>query len=222
MQHHVNPNPTRYAKLYLGDHVLHRTSHLSRTLEPVWNENFEFHGNLKTLLANKLQVQVSDYDIGGKNLGHSHSAAAENDLGSATFDLSDVQTADFEGEARLSVQGSIKLKFSWAPAKVLKKGEMFVKHKGDVVTSMGKYVKNEFTLWYAENNGRSGGSHAAPNPTLTLTLTLTHTLTRTLALALTRRESRGLEVVSDGLRRQKRCAELPYLPGRRERDGRKV
>ena len=91
MQHHVNPNPTRYAKLYLGDHVLHRTSHLSRTLDPVWNENFEFHGNLKTLLANKLQVQVSDYDIGGKNLGHSQAAAAENDLGSATFDLSDVQ-----------------------------------------------------------------------------------------------------------------------------------
>ena len=179
MQHHVNPNPTRYAKLYLGDHVLHRTSHLSRTLDPVWNENFEFHGNLKTLLANKLQVQVSDYDIGGKNLGNSQAAAAENDLGSATFDLSDVQTADFEGEARLSVQGSIKLKFSWAPAKVLKKGDMFVKHKGDVVTSMGKYVKNEFTLWYAENNGRSGGSHAAPNPNANPNAN-PNTLTRTL------------------------------------------
>merc|ERR1711935_63230 len=80
-----------------------------------------------------------------------------NDLGSATFDLSDVQAADFEGESALSVQGTITLKISWAPAKVLKKSEMFVKHKGDVVTSMGKYVKHEFTLWYAQNNGGSGG-----------------------------------------------------------------
>merc|ERR1712194_709219 len=80
-----------------------------------WNENFEFHGSLKSLLANKLEVHVRDYDIGGKNAGHSTAAAAENDLGSATFDL----------------------------------------------TSMGKYVKHEFTLWYAQNNGGSGGSHTA-------------------------------------------------------------
>ena len=181
----------------------------------MWNENFEFHGVLKDLLKHKLEVNVRDHDIGGKNVGHSAAAAAENDLGSATFDLSDVQTADYEGESALSVQvkqpcsrpypytlypnpdpnpnpdpdpdpspnpnpdpspnpnpnpnldpnpnphqGTITLKISWAPAKVLKKSEMFVKHKGDVVTSMGKYVKHEFTLWYAQNNG---GSNPNPN-----------------------------------------------------------
>jgi len=150
-----------YAKLFLGEHVLHKTSHANKTLDPVWNENFEFHGSLKKLLANKLEVNVRDHDPAVKNVGHAAAAAAENDLGSATFDLSDVQTADFEGESALSVQGTITLRISWAPAKVLKKSEMFVKHKGDLVTSMGKYVKHEFTLWYAENNGGSGGSHTA-------------------------------------------------------------
>ena len=154
-----------YAQLFLGEHVIshsgHKTSHINKTLDPVWNENFEFHGVLKDLLKHKLEVNVRDHDIGGKNVGHSAAAAAENDLGSATFDLSDVQTADYEGESALSVQGTITLKISWAPAKVLKKSEMFVKHKGDVVTSMGKYVKHEFTLWYAENSGSHGSSHTA-------------------------------------------------------------
>ena len=97
-----------YAKLFLGEHVIshsgHKTSHINKTLDPVWNENFEFHGVLKDLLKHKLEVNVRDHDIGGKNVGHSAAAAAENDLGSATFDLSDVQTADYEGESALSVQ----------------------------------------------------------------------------------------------------------------------
>ena len=51
--------------------------------------------------------------------------------------------------------GTVTLKISWAPVNVVKTGEMFFKHKGDAFFSstMGKYLRHDFRLLCAENNG---------------------------------------------------------------------
>jgi len=128
-------------------------SQINRNLSPVWNENFEFQGTLKELLAHTLEVQVY-------SAAQATSRAQADNIGKASFDLSEVQAADFEGSSALSVQGTVTLKISWAPVNVVKTGEMFFKHKGDAFFSstMGKYLRHDFRLLCAENNGEGGST----------------------------------------------------------------
>lgn len=135
-----------YAKLYLGDHLHHRTTVVKESLDPEWNENFEYHGVLRELLQHNLEIHLFDHDA----------VSINDELGKAVFDISEVAQANFETSSTLSIQGTVSVKLSWAPAKLVKTGDMFMKHKGDIVAHMGKYVKHQFSLWLAQCIGDGG------------------------------------------------------------------
>ena len=73
------------------------------------------------------------------------------DLGAVAFDLTELAKHDFVSSRQLSTQGSLSLKFSWAPAKVLRTGEMFVKFKPRQL-----YNRHQFTLSVAQNLNEAG------------------------------------------------------------------
>ena len=50
-----------YVKLILGD-TRHKSKTIMKTLTPVWEEEFQFHGSLQDLTMQRLQIQVWDYN----------------------------------------------------------------------------------------------------------------------------------------------------------------
>ena len=93
-----------YVKLSLAGQS-HKSKTIKKTLNPQWNETFEFSGVLRDLLAEALQLHVFDWDR----------ATKDDPLGNASVDLRPLRRArqhDFTAE--LSEQGRVFLHVSWA------------------------------------------------------------------------------------------------------------
>lgn len=93
-----------YVKLSLAGQS-HKSKTIKKTLNPQWNETFEFSGVLRDLLAEALQLHVFDWDR----------ATKDDPLGNASVDLRPLRRArqhDFTAE--LSEQGRVYLHVSWA------------------------------------------------------------------------------------------------------------
>merc|ERR1712110_590927 len=71
-----------YVKLQLGPQQ-HKSKTIKKTLDPQWDESFEFKGVVKDLLSQPLQLHVFDHDLFGK----------DDNLGTANVDLSSLLKA---------------------------------------------------------------------------------------------------------------------------------
>ena len=93
-----------YVKLSLAGQQ-HKSKTIKKTLNPKWDEYFEFKGVLRDLLAESLQLHVFDWDMVGK----------DDKLGNASIDLRALRgTRERDYVADLSMQGRVHLHVSWA------------------------------------------------------------------------------------------------------------
>ena len=122
-----------YAKLHLGG-VVHKTHVKKKTLDPEWDEQFDFHGTLAEMVAAPLEVVLSDQDTGG---------LSKTSLGSVSLSFGAEVLDGKAMEGALSTQGSVKLFVSFAPYKLVLKNSMHVKKRG---ISGGRYTEHECTL----------------------------------------------------------------------------
>ena len=122
-----------YAKLHLGG-VVHKTHVKKKTLEPEWDEQFDFHGTLAEMVAAPLEVVLNDQDTGG---------LSKTSLGSVSLSFGAEVLDGKAMEGALSTQGSVKLFVSFAPYKLVLKNGMHVKKRG---ISGGRYTEHECTL----------------------------------------------------------------------------
>ena len=126
-----------YAKLHLGG-VVHKTHVKKKTLEPEWDEQFDFHGTLAEMVAAPLEVVLSDQDTGG---------LSKTSLGSVSLSFGAEVLEGKAMEGALSTQGSVQLFVSFAPYKLVLKNSMYVKKRG---ISGGRYTEHECTLSLAQ------------------------------------------------------------------------
>jgi len=126
-----------YAKLHLGG-VVHKTHVKKKTLDPEWDEQFDFHGTLADLVAAPLEVVLNDQDTGG---------LSKTSLGSVSLSFGAEVLEGKAMEGALSTQGSVKLFVSFAPYKLVLKNGMYVKKRG---ISGGRYTEHECTLSLAQ------------------------------------------------------------------------
>ena len=126
-----------YAKLHLGG-VVHKTHVKKKTLDPEWDEQFDFHGTLADLVAAPLEVVLNDQDTGG---------LSKTSLGSVSLSFGAEVLEGKAMEGALSTQGSVKLFVSFAPYKLVLKNSMYVKKRG---ISGGRYTEHECTLSLAQ------------------------------------------------------------------------
>ena len=97
-----------YAKLALCG-VVHKSSTIKRTLDPVWDETFSFHGVLRNLLSEPMQLHLWDQDT----------LSRDDKLGHASVELRDLELAG-RGMHELSVRlqsdpGVVSLQVWWVP-----------------------------------------------------------------------------------------------------------
>ena len=126
-----------YAKLHLGG-VVHKTHVKKKTLDPEWDEQFDFHGTLAEMVAAPLEVVLSDQDTGG---------LSKTSLGSVSLSFGAEVLEGKAMEGALSTQGSVQLFVSFAPYKLVLKNSMYVKKRG---ISGGRYTEHECTLSLAQ------------------------------------------------------------------------
>jgi len=126
-----------YAKLHLGG-VVHKTHVKKKTLDPEWDEQFDFHGTLAEMVAAPLEVVLNDQDTGG---------LSKTSLGSVSLSFGAEVLDGKAMEGALSTQGSVKLFVSFAPYKLVLKNGMYVKKRG---ISGGRYTEHECTLSLAQ------------------------------------------------------------------------
>ena len=97
-----------YVRLLLaGQRVRSKT--IMKTLDPQWDEHFEFVGGREELLKQSLHLQVFDYDR----------LSMDDKLGVAQVELEPLlhatdQDPQWSGHVTLSVQGSVHLHLRWA------------------------------------------------------------------------------------------------------------
>ena len=92
-----------YVKLAIGDKK-HKTKHVSKNLNPQWNESFSFDGELRELAGKPLQLEVVDHNT----------VLSDTSLGSATIDLNVLrQNPAHEFEVALSQQGHVYVRVVW-------------------------------------------------------------------------------------------------------------
>ena len=126
-----------YAKVHLGG-VVHKTHVKKKTLDPEWDEQFDFHGTLAEMVAAPLEVVLNDQDTGG---------LSKTSLGSVSLSFGAEVLDGKAMEGALSTQGSVKLFVSFAPYKLVLKNSMYVKKRG---ISGGRYTEHECTLSLAQ------------------------------------------------------------------------
>ena len=79
---------------------------IKATLNPNWDETFEFEGVRGELLKHDLQLRVFDWDL----------ASTDDKLGDASLSLEPVlHRLEHSCEVELSTQGQVSLRLSWAP-----------------------------------------------------------------------------------------------------------
>ena len=126
-----------YAKVHLGQ-VAHKTHVKKKTLDPEWDEQFDFHGTLAEMVATPLEVVLSDQDTGG---------LSKTSLGQVSLSFGAEVLSGKAVEGALDTQGSVKLFVSFAPYKLVLSNSMYVKKRG---ISGGRYTEHDCTLSYAE------------------------------------------------------------------------
>jgi len=126
-----------YAKVHLGQ-VVHKTHVKKKTLDPEWDEQFDFHGTLAEMVATPLEVVLSDQDTGG---------LSKTRLGQVSLSFGAEVLSGKAVEGVLDTQGSVKLFVSFAPYKLVLSNSMYVKKRG---ISGGRYTEHDCTLSYAE------------------------------------------------------------------------
>ena len=126
-----------YAKVHLGQ-VAHNTHVKKKTLDPEWDEQFDFHGTLAEMVATPLEVVLSDQDTGG---------LSKTSLGQVSLSFGAEVLSGKAVEGALDTQGSVKLFVSFAPYKLVLSNSMYVKKRG---ISGGRYTEHDCTLSYAE------------------------------------------------------------------------
>ena len=106
-----------YVKISLGAKSF-RSKVVWKTLDPVWNQTFEFRGTLGSFARDKLHLHAMDKDRG---------SWSDDDLGRASVELSGLASGEaayapgeagtgewaFEQEVSLSEQGSISVRVAW-------------------------------------------------------------------------------------------------------------
>ena len=118
--------------------VVHKTHVMRKTLDPEWDEQFDFHGTLDQMIAAPLEVEICDQDNGG---------LSKQLLGRASLPLRDEVVSGKEMESALNTQGSVKLYVSFAPLKHLLSSSVYIKKRG---ISGGRYTMHTVTLSRAE------------------------------------------------------------------------
>ena len=126
-----------YAKVHLGQ-VAHKTHVKKKTLDPEWDEQFDFHGTLAEMVATPLEVVLSDQDTGG---------LSKTSLGQVSLSFGAEVLSGKAVEGALDTQGCVKLFVSFAPYKLVLSNSMYVKKRG---ISGGRYTEHDCTLSYAE------------------------------------------------------------------------
>jgi len=118
--------------------VVHKTHVKKKTLDPEWDEQFDFHGTLAEMVATPLEVVLSDQDTGG---------LSKTRLGQVSLSFGAEVLSGKAVEGALDTQGSVKLFVSFAPYKLVLSNSMYVKKRG---ISGGRYTEHDCTLSYAE------------------------------------------------------------------------
>ena len=134
-----------YAKVYLAaqPEVTKKTKVIKDTLDPVWNETFDFHGTLAEMMSAPIEVELSDQDLGG---------ITKTALGKAVvpFGKEVARAAAHPLSASVDTQGTLNITASFAPLKLIHSSEMYIKHKG---VSSARYFKHGVRLEKAEGPG---------------------------------------------------------------------
>ncbi|EOD20950.1 hypothetical protein EMIHUDRAFT_207994 [Emiliania huxleyi CCMP1516] len=110
----ANGLPDPYAEVRLGNHCVVRSSVQWRTRDPIWDESFEFSGEMAQLLAEPLCISL--YDTDGRF------DAVDDSLGEATLDLSPLHSrcvAALSGTVlymRTQPRGQVNVLVSWTSA----------------------------------------------------------------------------------------------------------
>ncbi|KAL1515824.1 hypothetical protein AB1Y20_002440 [Prymnesium parvum] len=94
-----------YVKISLHG-TMHKSRTIKKTLNPIWDERFEFKGVLRDLTEEPLLIQAYDHDFGSR----------DDQLGTATVDLRPLENVhQLEVDAALSLQGRVHLNLAWIP-----------------------------------------------------------------------------------------------------------
>lgn len=92
-----------YVKLTLGA-MKHKSKTVHKTLDPKWEEAFEFRGTLKELTAQRLRLETFDHDTFSK----------DDPLGSVEVSLAALEVVDEKAvTAPLSHKGQLHLRLQW-------------------------------------------------------------------------------------------------------------
>ena len=118
--------------------VVHKTHVMRKTLDPEWDEQFDFHDTLDQMIAAPLDVEIFDQDNGG---------LSKQLLGRVSLPLRDEVVSGKAMEGALNTQGSVKLYVSFAPLKPLLSSSVHIKKRG---ISGGRYTMHTVTLSRAE------------------------------------------------------------------------
>ena len=94
-----------YVKLSLKGQQ-HKSKTIKKTLDPKWDEGFEFKGELRELISDPLQLHVFDKDWG----------SSDDKLGNASVDLRELEVNQrMPITSHLNTQGTVHLTVSWRP-----------------------------------------------------------------------------------------------------------
>jgi len=84
----------------------HKSTTVSKSLDPRWNETFTFEGTLGDLTSESLQIAIFDKDRIGR----------DDFLGSAVVNLLELRAVHEKlVEAELSIKGTVSLQLTWMP-----------------------------------------------------------------------------------------------------------
>ena len=136
-----NGSSDPYAKLTLRGET--RTSKtVKKTLNPRWDEHFEWRGSLRELLAAPLQLSLFDYDMLSK----------DDRLGEASIDLRRLAHAPrCDATVPLNTQGRVHLSCSWEAAQAT--ADPLADAVAAVASPAAQYCANQM----------AGTAFAAPN-----------------------------------------------------------